>query len=166
VEGLPPGLLRLNGDPDGGYSSAARRGSFTVRDNARRLQRVEERLSRRQAAGSHRSLRGGCGRAVRVDRIAVAEVLADEVPGHLIQEQAAVGDLALLAGCQGRHDEAVADVDVDVEPVPRPPRRWECCASSLESCTPDVQAPIFSDLGVFCDQPELAQLVRSGIASG
>jgi hypothetical protein len=39
--------------------------------------------------------------------------------GHLVQEQAAVGDQAQLAGRQGRHDEPVADVDVEL--VPRPP---------------------------------------------
>ena len=51
---------------------------------------------------------------VGIDREAVAEVLADVAPGHLIQEQVAVTDLVLLGWRQGGDDEPVADVDVEL----------------------------------------------------
>jgi len=46
--------------------------------------------------------------AVGADREVVAEMPADVGPGHLIQEQVAVADLALLGWRQGGDDEPVA----------------------------------------------------------
>ena len=78
------------------------------------LERVEVRAPGRQAAGTYGALDGESFRTVAVNRKPVAEVLADESLGHLVKQQAPLANFALLNGGQGRHDEPVADIDVEL----------------------------------------------------
>ena len=74
--------------------------------------------SHRQAPGPDGTL-GGLGLCpIAAEEKPVAEVLTAVAFRQLVQEQVAAADIALLHRGEGRDDEAVADVDVEL--VPRP----------------------------------------------
>jgi hypothetical protein len=85
-----------------------------ARSISERLQRIEQWPPRRQAARPHFSLHGKGFGAVAENDKAVAELFADEDLGHLVQEHFTSTDLLRLVWREGRHDEAVADVDVEL----------------------------------------------------
>jgi hypothetical protein len=67
-----------------------------------------------EAAGSDGPFGGQCLGAVVKDGEPVAEVLMDEVLGHLFELELALADLVLLAGGELRDDEPVADIEVEL----------------------------------------------------
>ena len=81
---------------------------------AGRLERVEVWAASWQAARPDFAFCRECLFSAGIDQEAVAEVFADEVLRHLIEEQDSLSDVALLTGCEDRDDEAVADVDVEL----------------------------------------------------
>src|ERR1035438_2293848 len=78
------------------------------------LQRVEIWPTRRQAPGPDGTLGGMRFCPIAAQEEPVAEVPTDVAFRQLVQEQVTVADVALLYRGEGRDDEAVADVDVEL----------------------------------------------------